>query len=478
MKHVNITFLLIMLLNMVSLKSLAYDLAIENEDGVIIYYNYVDGGLEVTYKAITSQPRIHYFGIVAIPDFVEVAPGVKKAVVSIGSNAFEWCTALTSVTIPNTVTTIKSFAFAECENLRDLAIYCGGVHFHDSGTGSGDINSFKSCKKLTNVYISDLQKWCSITYDKIESSPLYYAKHLFLNGKEITDLVIPENVTSISDFAFYGCESIKTLTLTNGVTSIGEQAFYGCTGLTSLVIPANVTNISANAFASSLLKNVVVKSSTPPLLKGSAFNTPTANHGTLFVPNGTWDAYAFDNVWCKFINIKELTTTKDDLSSKKVYTLLNTSNYDYTVYDSVNDGLRTDVHVNGLDENNPDHCWQTVEVNGQTYLYNLGAKKFAIPSERGDGLILTNEVSSINMDNNENGVIIAGTRELSLGFVENENIAAINDLDDIINYTDAIEDIVADDRTFEIYTLDGRKLNDMPITKGVYIINGKRVMIK
>ncbi len=473
-----------MLLSTTSIKAWAYDyqLAVENEEGVMIYYNYVDGGLEVTYKEITSSPRVHYLGSVVIPDSVEVTPSVKRAVVSIGPSAFESCQALTSVTIPSTVKIIKTFAFTGCDHLKDMTLL-GKI------TLSGQ-DPIRGCDRLKNVYISNLEDWLNITCDKDytdsgnKNSLFYNTKDIYLNDEKIVDLIIPKNVTTIRDFAFYGCQSIKSLTIPDGVTSIGQQAFYGCNSIESLTLPSSITYIGANAFRTSLLKSVVVQSETPSSWGGSSvFNGKTINHGVLYVPTNAWEAYAFGDWWYTFINIRELTTTTEELSAKKVYTLMNTSNFGYTVYDPVNDELRTDVPVNGIDENNPYHNWQTLERNGQTFLYNIGAKKFVVPSEGGESLALTDKVSSITMENSEHGVLLAGKRNTHWGFVDNENLAANKDLEDMVTTIGGISCKETEESPVQAlrYNINGQQITTPQ--KGVNIIrysDGKtrKVLVK
>lgn len=129
---------------------------------------------------------------------------------------FEGCSSLKSVTIPSSITKIESSAFYNCNG-------------------------------LTAVYISDLEAWCNIEFN--DSNPLFYAHHLFLNGVEIKDLIIPNGVKKIGNIAFMGCTGLLSVTIPNSVTSIGGSAFYGCSGLNSVMISNSVTEIGNAAFA-------------------------------------------------------------------------------------------------------------------------------------------------------------------------------------------------------------------------------------
>ncbi|MBR1786859.1 MAG: leucine-rich repeat domain-containing protein, partial [Paludibacteraceae bacterium] len=158
---------------------------------------------------------------------------IGSSVTSIGSLAFDGCTSLTSVTIGNSVTSIGSGAFADCSSLTLVTI-------PNSVTSIGK-DAFYNCSSLTGVYITDLVAWCNIKFDRgyygsDNSNPLSYAHNLYLNGTLVTDLTIPDGVTSISDYAFYGCSSLTSVTIPNSVTSIGSSAFSGCSSLTGVYI--------------------------------------------------------------------------------------------------------------------------------------------------------------------------------------------------------------------------------------------------
>ncbi len=206
-----------------------------------IYYNLISkggtNGAEVTYSNGNG-----YTGTIVIPETVSYN-GEMYNVNSIGNYAFSGCKKLSGVTIPPSVLTIGKEAFSNCDLLTSINI--------PSSVVSIDENAFRYCRNLKAVYITDLEAWCNISFPDryyIESNPLFYAQHLFLNNEEIKDLVIPSNITKIKSFAFVGCAGLSSLTIHQNVTSIGYTAFYGCSGLSSLFIPDNVVTIGDYAF--------------------------------------------------------------------------------------------------------------------------------------------------------------------------------------------------------------------------------------
>ena len=219
MKQSNIILWLAVFMSMTSTNLFAHDIAVENEDGVTIYYNYINDGkeLEVTHMtySVVGHPAT-YSGSVKIPETAK-SNGRERKVTAIGAEAFYNCSNLTSVTIPNSVTTIGRYAFSNCSGLKSVKIY-------------------------------DLEAWCKISFASESANPLCYAHHLFLNDVEIKDLVIPNSVTTIGGLAFYKCSGLKSVTIPNSVTIIGSYAFSGCSGLTSVTIPNSVTTIGRSAF--------------------------------------------------------------------------------------------------------------------------------------------------------------------------------------------------------------------------------------
>ena len=167
--------------------------------------------------AVYTENEIQYFDtwVVGVANTSLTKAVIKDGTKGIAGYAFSNCTSLTSVTIPDSVTSIGSRAFNDCDSLKV-------------------------------VYITDIAAWCNIKFSY--SNPLGYAHNLYLNGELVTDLVIPDSVTSISDYAFYRCTSLTSVTIGNGVTWIGKEAFQGCKSLTSITIPDSVTSIGGYAF--------------------------------------------------------------------------------------------------------------------------------------------------------------------------------------------------------------------------------------
>ncbi len=158
----------------------------------------------------------------------------------IGDSSFCNCSGLTSVTIPDSVTSIGYSSFYHCSGLTSITI-------PDSVTSIG-FSAFDGCHGLTEVHISDLAAWCDIAFSYSDSNPCYYAHHLFLDGEEITDLVIPDGVTRIGNYAFYDCSGLTSVTIPDSVKSIGNDAFRNCSGLRSVTIPDSVTSIGFDVF--------------------------------------------------------------------------------------------------------------------------------------------------------------------------------------------------------------------------------------
>ena len=285
---------------------------------------------------------------------------IPNGVCSIGRCAFYDCSALTSVTIPNSVSSVGDRAFDGTpwlSNQPDGVVYTGSVLYKYQGTipdnteievkdGTKSIaayafsgcngltsitippsvtsmgrDAFSGCFGLTSVHISDLAAWCNIDFDvyidwelglgkkeqELTANPLDCAGHLFINGKEIKDLKIPNTVTTIKQAAFVNCSGLNSVTIPNSVTSIGALAFGYCGGLTAVTIPNSVTSIDIGAFAYCKLTDVCCLWESPISI-GFGLNkfSEGMTINTLYVPTGSLDAYKATAPWSRALEIVEM----------------------------------------------------------------------------------------------------------------------------------------------------------------------------
>jgi hypothetical protein len=200
---------------------------------------------------------------------------IGNAVSNVGTGAFQGCLNLTRLTIPSGVTNIGDLAFADCTDLTSISISSSVASIGDS--------AFTNCTSLaaitvdaSNLVYSSLE---GVLFDKSQTTLIAYPQ-----GRG-GDFTIPEGVTNIQDYAFYGCASVNSITIPgsvsgigsetfwgcasltnvmigNGVGSIGEGAFYACANLPGIAMPNSVTSIGDNAFAScSSLTNFIIPNS-------------------------------------------------------------------------------------------------------------------------------------------------------------------------------------------------------------------------
>lgn len=222
-----------------------------------IYYNLVS---KIREAEVVENPN-KYEGNIVIPSEVVYEDIVYK-VTSIGNNAFGQGL-VTSIIMPNTITEIKGGAFVDCYYLSSLTISqnvksIGSMAFYNCNSlisisipqsvSTIGTEAFRGCNALKEVHIEDIVSWCKIVFEYF-GNPLIYAHHLFLNGEEIRNLIIPNDIIQIGQNTFINCESITSVTISEGVTDIGISAFYGCNNITALTIANSVVSIKSGAFA-------------------------------------------------------------------------------------------------------------------------------------------------------------------------------------------------------------------------------------
>lgn len=282
---------------------------------------------------------------------------IPNSVTSIGDDAFNYCRNLLSVSIPNSVTSIGENAFWMCGKMTSVSI--------PSSLKSIGTSAFELCSNLKKVYIENIDSWCNISFSNYSSNPLYLAHHIFVDENEITNLVIPNSVTSIKNYAFYGGQGINTVTILGTITSIGNNSFYGCSNMSSISIPSSVKSIGEEAFygckklssvnipenLSSIkkqtfygcsglkeidipskveyiyqeafancnsLEKISVYSLTPPFIYENSFTNYSV---PLYVPIDSYNNYKTAQGWKNFTNIYTLTGEKPTVKKCSVPTI-------------------------------------------------------------------------------------------------------------------------------------------------------------
>ena len=212
---------------------------------------------------------------------------IPDSVTSIGSYAFYGCTSLTSISIPDSVTSIGNYAFYGCTSLASITISdelksiehnafqgclieqlifidgtCGisakltqyfpdsinSVIIPDSVTSIGD-GTFNSYTNLKTVYYTgDIESWLKKPSNFYNSNLLCNGASLYINDELVTNVIVPDTITKINNYAFYKWTWLTSITIPGSVTSIGNYAFYGCTSLTSITIGNSLTSIGEYAF--------------------------------------------------------------------------------------------------------------------------------------------------------------------------------------------------------------------------------------
>lgn len=287
--------------------------------------------------AVSPSEDRSYSGDITIPSTVEYE-GVVCNVTAIANYAFAYCQQITSISLPNSVQSIGSWAFASCSNMS--------IYLSNNIKSFGGY-AFTNCENLS-FYITDLSAWCKIDRDY---SVFNYAYHLYLNGEEITKLVIPDDIEEIAGYAFAYNIYINTVSIPSNVKTIGLYAFSHMDGLTSISLTDGLEKLKAGAFAynEQLLVLRIPQSikeigsyafggckeltdvycyatslpTTSGVTKKDQFDDCGISYATLHVPQQSLESYKRNEPWKKFGNIVALTDEELAIDA----TTINTNEY-------------------------------------------------------------------------------------------------------------------------------------------------------
>lgn len=546
-----------------------------------------------------------YEGEITIPTQVTYG-NVNYSVTSIGERAFWYCSELTSIAIPGSVTTIGNNAFEGCSNLASVTLeeglvsigmqvfytcgklasitipksvtYIGGQVFYacsglESITvaeGNSVYDSRDNCNAIIETATGSLKYGCNNSF--IPDGITSISDYSFFGCSGLTNIEIPNSVTSIGQCAFWMCSGLKKLTIgsgvssigteafrrcsglesitvdesnsvydsrnncnaiidswsdglicgckntiiPNGVTSIGSTAFEYCDGLTSITIPASVTDIEYAAFMN--CENLATVTSLIPADKLfvpdiDAFVSSGSISRTLYVPKGAKDTYAATDGWrWHFENIVELEPNTFDLTVSSAGYATLYLDYAVEIPDGVNvytagtiDGNRLKMQqVTGILPANtgvivkaPAGIYTFVEsydaadaiegnlltgTTADTYIPAAAGSKYYVLSML-DGVVGMYEavINNGQFFNNANKAYMVLDEE-SLGIYD-ENVDTSQGGSQLsagyrfdFDGTTAIESVVKANPAAYVYDLSGRRVEN-PIA-GIYIVNGKKMLIK
>ena len=254
---------------------------------------------------------------------------IKEGTWIISVSAFEDCTGLKSVIVPDSVISIGNYAFRNCNSLTSITMGKGVVYVGDS--------AFDKCTNINDVYISDIVEWCKIDFYCAASNPLLYAENLYLNGElvrvfeisssvseigtfafanydNLINVVLPHGIRKIGAGAFNSCHNLININIPDSVEFIGNSAFLGCTSLNSIELPDSVTDISIGSFAMCSSLTEVVLSSSLTNIPMRAFEE-CSSLTNITIPHTVKNIYykAFEN--CNSLETVSYNGTEEDWNS-------------------------------------------------------------------------------------------------------------------------------------------------------------------
>ena len=280
-------YLFILIIMLLPVVANAYDYAIDNIDGITIYYEKLS---ETENNLVVVRGKNLYAGDVKIPANITYSD-VSYVVTKIGDQAFMGCTELTSINMPNTITSIGSQSFEGTSKLENISFSenittigekafrgCVGLTmlvlppklsylekkvFQNctelvevvlpsslkviNNSDYDNSNPFGGCSKLTKVVVENLESWLDINL--YGSSQPFYDYHLYIGEQEVKDLIIPDNIISIKKYAFQNCIGLESIRIPNHVTSVGRNAFKGCGKLKELYFDGGGLSLGSYALS-------------------------------------------------------------------------------------------------------------------------------------------------------------------------------------------------------------------------------------
>ena len=473
--------------------------------GESAYWEYNSQNHEIT---ISGEGAVYEYTTYEVPwyDITEYIQSVviQEGITSIGTDAFYQCMNLDNITLPNSLTTIGSMAFATCTSLKHIYI--------PAGVASIGQSAFSGSHSLESIVVDSENPYYNSNGDC--NAIIETATNTLILGCKNT--VIPNSVTKIGVHAFtqYGHGPIAaggptSLTIPTGVTEIGDYVFAHCRQLTTVILPETLTHIGKNAFyGCTALESIVSHIAAEDLFEVDA-NIFNEVNGTLYVPAGAKETYASTNGWSQFENIVELEAFGLTVSAAKYATLY--LDYNAIIPEGVEVYTASTVDGNRLMMQQitgilPANTGVIVKAEQGTYTFeqsfektvaienNLfrgsvedeyitpakGAKYYVLSMKNGVVGMYEDALSGGTFKNNANkAYLVLGEKNLGIYDEEVDTEDPGMQLSNSYYFdfgTTGIDAVVTECEENVYYDLSGRRVENP--TRGIYIVNGKKRLVK
>lgn len=405
-----------------------------------IGYNAFKGCSKLTSVTFHDRNKTNSIGAYAFAESGITEIKLPETVQTISDHAFNNCSALTSVDIPSSVTSIGAYAFASCGSLAKIIIpgsvkiiYDGAfdhclnlseITLNEGLETIGSyafrhvtpaeltipssvkqiaidafyVNTFDYNKSIGRLNIPNLDVWMNIYFENEEANPMGISDAVFLNGTELTELVIPKGITEIKPNVFFGCKSLKSLTLNDELLTIGTCAFARCPNLAYLKLNNELRSIGNVGFAScNSLESVTIPGSIIELGGGafSGVKSITFEYGPKPITVGSGNLQGAINLICD----RELKDFSFDFADKVLESLTIGNNVKEIPAGKFTDFIRLKTlklgsNVNSIGENAFKNCESLTEVVLPPSVETIGASAFASATSL-SSVIMGSKVSSI-----------------------------------------------------------------------------------
>lgn len=405
-----------------------------------IGYNAFKGCSKLTSVTFHDRNKTNSIGAYAFAESGITEIKLPETIQTISDHAFNNCSALTSVDIPSSVTSIGAYAFASCGSLAKIIIpgsvkiiYDGAfdhclnlseITLNEGLETIGSyafshvtpaeltipssikriadrafyVNTFDYNKSIGRLNIPNLDVWMNIYFENEEANPMGISDAVFLNGTELTELVIPKGITEIKPNVFFGCKSLKSLTLNDELLTVGTCAFARCPNLAYLKLNNGLRSIGNVGFAScNSLESVTIPGSIIELGGGafSGVKSITFEYGPEPITVGSGNLQGAINLICD----RELKDFSFDSADKVLESLTIGNNVKEIPAGKFSDFIRLKTlklgsNVNSIGENAFKNCESLTEVVLPPSVETIGASAFASATSL-SSVIMGSKVNSI-----------------------------------------------------------------------------------